>query len=278
MLPAASTGGPVDAALVLKAARRAEALGFDGVYVGDHLLHPRPQLESLLALAGVASVTSHITIGTCVLLLALRDPLLSAKQLATLATLAPGRLRIGVGAGGEYPGEFEVAGVPLHERGHRLGDSVRTVRGILRHGYASGGLVLAAPVPEVPFFFGGWSEPALRRAAELGDGWIGYLLRPDSFSKRRQALVARRGDAFPTGMLVPVRIGGARLGEHWGRVTGTAPFPEDLFAVGSVAEVARRLSEYHDRGCDDFVLAIAAEGDEYLEQLERVADAVLPAL
>ena len=88
---------------MIDAARVAEAAGFDGVYVGDHLVHPRPLLESVVTVSAVAASTAHVALGFCVLLVALRPTVLLAQQLATLAAFAPGRLRIGVGVGGEIP-------------------------------------------------------------------------------------------------------------------------------------------------------------------------------
>src|SRR5262245_37310699 len=102
MLPTAGdrTTGEVDVGRLLDGARLAEAAGFDGVSVGDHLVHPRPFLDSVVALTAVAAVTSRVSIGTCVMLVALRPAPLLARQLATLDALAPGRLRVGVGVGG----------------------------------------------------------------------------------------------------------------------------------------------------------------------------------
>ena len=219
MTPSSTDGGPsvglmlptvadtdddrVDAARVLDAARLAEAAGFDGVYVGDHLVHPRPLLESVVTLTTVAASTAHVALGFCVLLVALRPTVLLAKQLATLAAFAPGRLRIGVGVGGEYPPEFAIAGVPLAARGRRAETAVRGLRSLLagRPTIVEGvdgveiEVTIAPAAPgTVPVLFAGWSEPALRRAAQLGDGWIGYLLAPDSFERRRSraARVPRR--------------------------------------------------------------------------------------
>ena len=174
---------------VVTAARRAEAAGFDGVYLGDHLLHPHPMLESIVTLSVVAAVTERISLGPCVLLFGLRQPVVLAKQLGTLAAFAPGRLRVGVGVGGEYPAEFEAAGVPLAERGRRMEMVLRSVRSLLADGLHEGDVTLAPGAPDVPFLLAGWKEVSLRRAATHGDGWIGYLLGPDSFSRRRDFLL-----------------------------------------------------------------------------------------
>jgi alkanesulfonate monooxygenase SsuD/methylene tetrahydromethanopterin reductase-like flavin-dependent oxidoreductase (luciferase family) len=232
--------GQTEPARVIEAARRAEAAGFDGVYVGDHLLHPHPFLESVVTLAAVAASTDRISLGPCVMLLALRHPVVLAKQLGTLSAFAPGRLRVGVGVGGEYPAEFEAAGVPLTEHGRRMESALRQVRSLLTDGVRHPEVTIAPGAPDVPFLLAGWKEVSLRRAATYGDGWIGYLLGLDSFARRR-AFVRRcreelgAADPFATGMLLPVHIdrsqrAGATAAQAWARLTGArAPLPERLF-------------------------------------------------
>ena len=189
------------------------------MYVGDHLVHPRPLLESVVTLTAVAASTAHIAIGFCVLLVALRQTVVLAKELATLAAFAPGRLRVGVGVGGEYPPEFAIAGVPLAQRGDRTETAVEQLRSLLAgrpttvvgvDGVEIEVTIAPAAPGEVPVLFAGWNEVALRRAARLGDGWIGYLLAPDSFPRRRSMLLECRAEfglpiaRFTTGMLLPV--------------------------------------------------------------------------
>jgi alkanesulfonate monooxygenase SsuD/methylene tetrahydromethanopterin reductase-like flavin-dependent oxidoreductase (luciferase family) len=269
---------------VLAAARTAEAAGFDGVYLGDHLLHPHPILESVVTLAAVAAVTERVALGPCVMLFGLRQPLVLAKQLGTLAAFAPGRLRVGVGVGGEYPAEFEAAGVPLAERGKRMETVLSDVRAML-----AGGLI-APGAPGVPFLLAGWRKVSLRRAAACGDGWIGYLLGPDSFRRRREFLVeyrgelGRAGEPFPTGMLIPVHVSGsasaaAEAADAWGRLTETtARLPGHLFAAGTPEQVAEQLRRYREAGCTEFMLASADQGGGYLDQVELIAAEVLPRL
>ncbi|MGX6447953.1 LLM class flavin-dependent oxidoreductase, partial [Patulibacter sp. S7RM1-6] len=114
-------GGPWP---VVAAARRAEEHGFDGVWAGDHLACRVPVLDAPSALAAAAAVTTRVTLGTSVLLLGLRAPAWAAKQLATVDALAPGRLVVGVGVGGEHPEEFAAAGVPASRRGALLDEAL----------------------------------------------------------------------------------------------------------------------------------------------------------
>jgi len=293
MLPSAANtdSGIVDPPRLLEAARLAESAGFDGVYVGDHLLHPRPLLESLTSLSAVAAVTQRISIGTCVLLAALRDPLWLAKQLGTIAAFALGRLRLGVGLGGEYAAEFEAAGIALADRGRRTGAVVTQLRQWLQGDGPTFGDdamrmgIRPVPVSAPPILLAGWKEVALRRAARIGDGWIGYLLSPESFARRRAFLLdcgAGQDRPFVTGMLLPVHLDGApdaraRAGAAWSKVTGNdAVFPERLFVAGPVQAIVEQLLAYWELGCSEFMLTLVDQGHDYPRQLDILAGEVLP--
>jgi alkanesulfonate monooxygenase SsuD/methylene tetrahydromethanopterin reductase-like flavin-dependent oxidoreductase (luciferase family) len=293
MLPTAANtdSGRVDPARVIESARRAEAAGFDGVYVGDHILHPRPLLESVVTLSAVAASTRRVSLGPCVMLISLRQPLVLAKQLGSLASFAHGRLRLGVGVGGEYPAEFEAAQIPLSDRGRRMETALLQLRAFLSGELDSPAVTLEPGADQIPFLLAGWKERSLRRAATHGDGWIGYLLAPGSFARRRTFLLdyrtglGRAEEPFATGMLLPVHVGaGAGRGRShaascWTRVTGTqSSFPEELFVAGSPAEIVEQLLTYREAGCSEMILALADQGDGYLDQLAIVAEEVLPEL
>jgi alkanesulfonate monooxygenase SsuD/methylene tetrahydromethanopterin reductase-like flavin-dependent oxidoreductase (luciferase family) len=297
MLPAVANteDGRLDTARLLDVAQRAEAAGFDGVYVGDHLLHPRPILEAFVTLGAVAAVTKRVSLGTCVLLIALRDPLWLTKHIGTLAAFAPGRVRIGIGLGGEYPPEYDAVGVPLAERGRRAEDMLQTMRDVIAGAppvvIESGVKAGIAPLPAspIPFLFAGRKEPALQRAARIGDGWIGYLLSVESFAKRRTMLLKWRAEyskgPFVTGMLLPVHPdpvaegAQARAAAAWAKVTDNGvAFPEKLFAAGSPDKIVEHLRRYWDAGCTEFVLSLADQGDGYMQQLKVLAEEILPRL
>ncbi|MBL7500943.1 LLM class flavin-dependent oxidoreductase [Frankia sp. CN7] len=282
--------GAVDPTRVIESARRAEETGYDGVYVGDHLLHPHSMLESVVTLAAVAASTRRVSLGPCVLLFALRHPLVLAKQLGTLAAFAPGRLRVGVGVGGEYPAEFDAAGVPLAHRGRRMESVLREVRSLLGGGPELADVAIEPKAPDVSFLLAGWKEASLRRAATYGDGWIGYLLAPESFARRRafllqcRAELGRADEGFGTGMLLPVHVhrqghGQVSAAAAWARLTGsTGGFPDRLFVTGDPDDVVGRLRRYWEAGCSEFILAPADQGRGYLEQVDILAREVLPRL
>jgi probable F420-dependent oxidoreductase len=185
--------GPATPEGLTRAARQAEELGFDDVWVADHVAVPEgvpypPSflLEALATLAFVAAVTSRVRLGTSVLVLPLRHPLLLAKQLATIERLSEGRLVLGAGAGW-LEGELAAFGVPLGERGARAEETIDALRACWRSAPASfeGPTVRfrdlkVQPLPEheIPIWYGGHGEIALRRAMAKADGWQGAFLSP----------------------------------------------------------------------------------------------------
>src|SRR3990170_922247 len=109
-------------------AERVEALGFDALWCGDHILFNIPLYESLTLLSFYAAHTKRVRVGTCVYLLALRHPTVVAKITATLDALSGGRLIFGVGVGGEILKEFEACGIPHTERGARVNEGIEVLR------------------------------------------------------------------------------------------------------------------------------------------------------
>ena len=161
---------------------RAEAAGFDSVWLGEHHNNPVLYPAPLIGLAAVASRTRSIRLGTGVLLLPLYHPLMVAEEGAMVDVISSGRLILGVGAG-YAPEEFAAFGHSLKERGSRLEESTALLHRLWtegnvthhgRHYRLDNAAVAPRPVqrPRPPIWFGAWAEPALRRAARLGDAWF----------------------------------------------------------------------------------------------------------
>jgi alkanesulfonate monooxygenase SsuD/methylene tetrahydromethanopterin reductase-like flavin-dependent oxidoreductase (luciferase family) len=139
---------------VVQAARLAEQLEFDAVWAGDHLACPAPGLDATICLSAAATATQQVAIGFSVMLLGIRPPAWTAKQLIAIDALSGGRLRLGVGVGGEFPAEFIAAGVPPRERGARVDETLQVLPDMLTgKPVAHHGRVLELDVPAL--------EPAL---------------------------------------------------------------------------------------------------------------------
>jgi probable F420-dependent oxidoreductase len=162
---------------------RAEAAGFDSVWLGEHhnsaTLYPAP----LIGLAAIASRTRRLRLGTAVLLLPLYHPLAVAEEAAMVDVISGGRLILGVGAG-YAPEEFAAFGVSIKERGRRMDEAVPLIHQLWseenvthngRYYRVMNATVAPRPLqqPRPPIWFAGWVESAIRRAGRLGDAWLG---------------------------------------------------------------------------------------------------------
>jgi probable F420-dependent oxidoreductase len=188
-LPQSGPAASSDA--IQSVARQAEALGFDDVWVSDHVALPKGAewppssyiLEPLIALSWAAAATRRVGLGTSVLVLPLRPPVLLAKMLGSLDLMSGGRLIVGA-ASGWLEAEFAALGVPFAERGARTDETIELMRRcwtqdpIDATAQATGAQLTAMrvkPQPErhVPIWIGGHADAALRRAVAVGDGWHG---------------------------------------------------------------------------------------------------------
>jgi probable F420-dependent oxidoreductase len=194
---------------IARLAQRVESLGYSGVWLPDHLLPPAPfgdvyggVYEPLTLLAHISALTERITLGTSVLILPLREPVLLAKQLATLERLAPGRVILGAGVGWDR-NEFAALEVPFTERGARADELIE----LIAHLHASGeggfggpfhevgdGVFAPRPSTRIPLMVGGTSDAALRRAARVGDLWQAFGVTPDEFRALQARLRALAGE------------------------------------------------------------------------------------
>src|SRR5919107_1139271 len=169
---------------ILQLAERAEALGYDGVWIGDSLL-ARPRHEPITTLAAVAGRTKRVKLGTAVLLPALRNPVLLAHAIATLDQVSSGRVIVGVGIASDVPNiraEFRAAGVPFEKRVGTMLEGMRLCKALWSgepvdwdgRWHLEKGVI--GPTPHQaggPPIWGGGSAPAaLERAARYFDGWF----------------------------------------------------------------------------------------------------------
>jgi probable F420-dependent oxidoreductase len=228
-LHAVGCGSTARPEVLAEVARKAEALGFESVWIPEHLIVPL-QMRSpypysadgkfpggatvalhdpFVALSYVAACTSRIKLGTGVFVLPLRNAVAVAKAAASLDVLSNGRLLFGVGVGW-LADEFEAVGMPFADRAARTREAIRLLRtlwseetpsfeGRFHHLPPSGFSPKPVQQPGPPIILGGETPAALRRAAALGDGWIGVSHSPDSLqpllADLRQQLAAAGRDA-----------------------------------------------------------------------------------
>jgi alkanesulfonate monooxygenase SsuD/methylene tetrahydromethanopterin reductase-like flavin-dependent oxidoreductase (luciferase family) len=223
------------------------------------------------------------------MLLGLRAPAWAAKQLASIDHLAgPGRLRLGVGVGGEFPEEFAAAGVPVARRGARLDDALTVLPDLTGRPVDHVGRALEVHSPALapamtappPVYIGGRGEPALRRAARFGDVWLPMWLAPDKVAERSAQLAEMAFEhdrpAPRTALLVLIRVDDDR--EHARQVADAhlqGQYRMGLDAVerwtvlDSIDGAVERLSGYLEVGVSEILLLTL--GPDPLAQYERLA-------
>lgn len=201
-------GSSADPETMARRARRAEEVGFEGLWVGDHIALPaggsdppeQPRIEAVVALAHLAALTDRIGLGFGVIVLPQRQPVLLAKQVASIDFLSGGRVTLGVGVGYVEP-ELRALGVSPADRAARTDEYLAAIRSLWEEPAPSfrgqfvafdGVVQRPRPVqrPHPPIVVGGGSPAALRRAARSGDGWYGWELSPAQAAAAISALAA----------------------------------------------------------------------------------------
>ena len=280
--------GIEDAQALVGLASRAEELGFDSVWVHDHVFNVghvfdriggKPYYEPLTLLSFVAARTRRVRLGTSVLVLPYHNPIRLAKTAATLDVLSGGRLILGVGVG-LIEKEIRAMGSPFAERGAFTDEAIAVMRALWTedepsfdgkyHRFA-GMKFSPKPLqkPSIPVVIGGVSRAAIRRAARLGDGWQPLGLSPEALG---QGIALLRTEAQSYGRdvsTIPVSIA-MSLGVSTPR----------RYALGKdPAEVVQNAKAYASLGVQMLVIS-ANTGDptEARSALETIAREVLTAI
>ncbi len=257
----------------IRAARAAEAAGFESVWTGEHVVLPSPRvppspvppefpmLHPSTALAFVAAATQTLRLGTGIVILPQRNPVVLAKELASVDVLSGGRLIFGVGVGYLKP-EFDALGVSFRDKGARTDEYIDAIRALwtqpapsFKGRFVSFEGIDAQPRPvqrpHPPVVIGGMSEGAFARAVRRGNGWYGFALDVDATARCVEGLreAAKRIER-------PAELGPLEI--------SVTP------AVGLDRETVKR---FEDLGVQRLIpLSPARNGDEVVEFIERTAE------
>lgn len=274
-----------------------EEAGIDSIWHSDQLLGPG--VEPIAMLAALAARTKRLRFGTNALVVPYRDPVVVAKQFATIDFLAPGRLLPVFGVGAAFDPYWAATGRVSGTRGQRSNEAITLIRALLEQDHVSfagdhfryeGAGVLPRPNKPLPLWIGGDSAAAIQRSAAMGDGWLGGFTTPS----KAQEIVGRIKAALPAagrsidadhyGVTVPLRIDAtqdpALLTQLRARLKIADDIADaDLFATGGAEQVVTLFRRFVAAGISKFVaLPIARDPADLLEQTRLLATEILPAV
>lgn len=200
---------------ILSFAQKAESLGYDSLSVNDHVVFRTSWLDAISTLSAVAAITNEIKLGTSILNIVVRNPVICAKALSTIDILSSGRLfAVGVGPG-SHKGDYDICGIPFEERWKRFTEALQVLQIVWKNNnkeqknstltnysgrYYRFEKVSVQPKPfqkpHPPIYIGSWgsSEAGLKRVAKYGDGWMAsaYNITPDKFKVKWKILLSYR--------------------------------------------------------------------------------------
>ena len=281
-----------------------EESGFDILTTGEHMVFFRPILDVITMLSFAAASTKTIKLAPSTIILPLRHPTIMAKELSSLDQLSGGRLIVSVGIGGDYPREFPACGVSMKERGVRANEGIEIMRK-----YWSGERfdydgkifqledvdMMPTPVQPggPPIWVCGRSDPAMKRAARLGDGWQPYMYTAEQFQEsvgKVHDFAGERGRdlhddfAFTSFMYVsmaPTAEEGRDKAIEQLSFRFNMPFEkivDKYCAYGPPDQVVEALAKYVDAGANNIIIGLVMPPEERLGYVDRLAKEVLPEL
>jgi probable F420-dependent oxidoreductase len=274
-----------------------ETGGVDSLWQTDRLLSREPMLECMTAMAALAGRTRRLKFGINVVSLALRDPVLVAKQLATVDVLSEGRLLPAFGIGSPRAPEWAALNLDTRTRGRRTDEALKIIQRLWtedmvdfqgEHYRLSGATISPKPVQaNLPMWIGGASAAAIRRTARFGTGWQGG---PETPSESREVIAAIRAALIDAGRTIDDDHYGASFPFYFGRTSEplvqramdaytrrTGRDAQGYFAIGDAGVMLERMEAYIAAGVSKFVLRPIGAGEaQILEQTRRLIEQMLP--
>ena len=287
-------------------ARWMENLGYEYFSAGEHFMRgnpPGPTHAALPVLAVAAGATDQMRVLSSIILTPFYHPLVLARTTATLDAASGGRLTLGVGVGGEFPVEFEAAGLRVNQRGRRTDECLEVMRKLWtgekvtfsgRHFQLTDAMINPAPVqkPNPPVWVSGRRDAAMARAAKFGDGWMPYFYDApryrDSVGKIKGFAAEAGRDIsgfqwahFPYIAIYPTELQAAEVAAEQlgGRYLYGGEFLDIVrkyCLLGTVENCIEQLQEYIAAGARHIIFSISCPKEDRERHLETIAKELIP--
>lgn len=279
-------GGIVSTDQMVEQGVLAEQLGFDSIWATDHIIVPRVNVdpygdlvEPLMTLSFLAAKTERVKLGTSVIVLPQRNPILVAKQAAALDSLSRGRVILGVGAGW-LKTEFDFLGENFRKRGKRFDEAIRLMRTIWTEDLVTftgefhelkEAVSLPRPEKPIPLWIAGSSVGAIERAARLGDGWHPVGVTVGQLEEGVKRIREANGRAVISARL---RIDmGKKMASYL-----SASGQTQVSIAGSPDEITGKIEEYIQAGLQHLVVVVPAkDARSFSTMTKAIAREILPS-
>ena len=297
-VPGAFGQGGKDPKFLRQLVEVGDRYNYDSLWLSDRIVSDRFSLEPMIALSMVAAYSDRMKFGTSVLAMPLRNPVVLAKQVATLDFLSNGRFFPAVGLGQEEPEEYEACGVPKEDRAKRTDEAIALMRrlwqeeSVTHEGdfYTCHNVsITPKPIfePSPPVWIGGRSPAAARRVGRVGDGWLVSAATTQEISDGRDIVfdtaeqfnreIEKDHIGVMLGYYITPDVEEATTKAH-NFVTRHRPDAHftEYSALGPVQRIAEVINDYAQAGASKFVVRPMCPAEETMEQLEIMGSEVLP--
>lgn len=290
----------IDALVNLELAKNAEMLGFDSIWISDHVVLPtkyqgrfsKVLYDPFVLLASIAAKTKKISLGTSIIIVPYRNPIVVAKMVSTIDVLSDGRVVLGVGPGWMEE-EFNILGIPFNERRQRTDEYINIFKELWEKGepqfegeFYNFSKIKFYPKPiqkpHPPIWIGGISKKAIVRAVELGNGWHPVWLSPDQMEKKIRYLkrVAKEKERNLENFVFSIRN---RL-----RILKTAEVKKPDFSEsrgkytfsfhGTIEEITHKVRQFESIGVSHIIFDLDVENDnEMFGTIDQLAKDIMPS-
>lgn len=293
---------------IVAEARWLEDLEFEYIAAGEHFMRGQPPgvtHASLPLLAVAAGATENIRLLTSILLTPFYHPLMLAKLTTTLDIASSGRLTLGIGVGGEFPAEYEAAGIDVKYRGRITNECLYLIRELWTGNpvtYQSRFFDLknvainppAFQTPTVPIWVAGRRDAAMKRAVRYGNGWLPYFYSPERYTdsvhkikmiavEESKSLEQFQWGFFPYIAIYPTveeaaRVAAEALGGRYLYGGDFIDIVKNYCILGPPQTCIERLSKYVESGARHIIFSVAAPRDDRARHIETIANEIIPGL
>tara|TARA_B100000029_G_scaffold63966_1_gene57293 strand:- start:1912 stop:2844 length:933 start_codon:yes stop_codon:yes gene_type:complete len=293
---------------IIAEARWLEDLAFEYIAAGEHFMRGQPPgvtHATLPLLAVAAGATENIRLLTSILLTPFYHPLMLAKLTTTLDIASSGRLTLGIGVGGEFPAEYEAAGIDVKSRGRITNECLLLLRKLWngdtvthQSDFFDLNSVAINPTPfqtpKPPIWVAGRRDAAMKRAVKYGDGWLPYFYSPERYadsvhkinniaSHESKSLDQFQWGFFPYISIYPTveesaRVAAEALGGRYLYGGDFIDIVKNYCILGPPKTCIERLSQYVEAGARHIIFSVAAPSDDRARHIETIANEIIPGL